>query len=141
MMDLLSNFFQSHETLLIAMGIISIVTFVVTLVLIPWLVIGLPRDYFAESYRVPVIDRRRHPVIKLIILIGKNLLGVLVLLLGMLMLVIPGQGLLTMLISIILLDFPGKYALQRWLIQRKPVLNSMNWLRARRGRPALVFFT
>lgn len=136
----LTSFFQTHETLLFGLGIISIATFVVTLLLIPWIVIRLPLDYFAEPRRVPVIDRRRNSVIKLLVLIGKNSLGLLILLLGIVMLVIPGQGLLTMLIGIILLDFPGKYTLQRWLIQRQPILTSMNWLRIRHGKPALIFF-
>jgi hypothetical protein len=71
-------------------------------------------------------------------LVVKNLLGCLFVVAGLLMLVLPGQGLLSILIGIILLDFPGKYSVERWLISRPPVLHTVNWLRRRAGRPPLV---
>lgn len=60
------------------------------------------------------------------------------LLFGALMLVLPGQGILTILISITLLDFHGKFRLQRWVVSRPGVLDSINWLRKRRGRDPLI---
>jgi hypothetical protein len=48
------------------------------------------------------------------------------------MLLLPGQGVLTILIGIVLLDFPGKYRLERWAVRHRPVYRSINWLR--RGR-------
>lgn len=72
-------------------------------------------------------------------MVGKNLLGLVVLLMGIFMLVLPGQGLLTMLIGVLLLDFPGKYQAERWFIQRGPVLKAVNWLRRRRSKPPLEF--
>ena len=50
---------------------------------------------------------------------------------------IPGQGLLTILIGLILLDFPGKRGLERRLVSRPSVLAAINRLRARFGRPAM----
>lgn len=58
---------------------------------------------------------------------------------GLLLLVIPGQGVLTMVIGLILIDFPGKYHLERGLMQRKHVLKTVNWLCARRQEPPLDF--
>ena len=49
----------------------------------------------------------------------------------MLMLVLPGQGLLTILLGVTLLDFPGKFRMQKWVISRKGVLDSINWIRAK----------
>jgi hypothetical protein len=36
-----------------------------------------------------------------------------------------------------LLDFPGKYRLERWLATRRAVWRSINWLRRRAGREPL----
>jgi hypothetical protein len=51
---------------------------------------------------------------------------------------VPGQGLLTILIGVMLLDFPGKRRLERWLLRRRGVLAAINKVRARYGRPPLV---
>ncbi len=70
-------------------------------------------------------------------LLVKNLLGVAIVLLGIALLVLPGQGLLTILIGVVLIDFPGKYKFQRWLISREPVHKSANWLRKQGGKEPL----
>lgn len=71
------------------------------------------------------------------ILLVKNLLGLVILLMGIAMLFLPGQGLLTMLIGILMLDFPGKFRCERWFVSRRPVLRSINWLRRKSGKPRL----
>jgi hypothetical protein len=71
-------------------------------------------------------------------LIGRNALGYVFIVVGIVMLVIPGQGVLTIVIGIMLLNFPGKYRLERWLVVRRPVLRSINWLRRRSKRNPLV---
>jgi hypothetical protein len=58
-------------------------------------------------------------------------------LMGVAMLVLPGQGVLTIITGLLLLDFPGKYRFERWLVRRGPVLRGVNWLRDRAGRQAL----
>jgi len=135
----LGSFLQDNETLLFALGFISVITFIFSLLFIPWIVVRLPADYFAQSKRASELVRIHNPVISMLLLIAKNMLGLVALLLGILMLVIPGQGLLTIFIGIMLLNFPGKFRLERWLIQRKPVLNSMNWLRIHNGGEELTF--
>ncbi len=68
----------------------------------------------------------------------KNILGTLVILAGIVMLFLPGQGLLAILIGIMLLDFPGKHQLERKLICKPKILTSINRLRKRFGKVALV---
>jgi len=70
----------------------------------------------------------------MVLLIGKNLLGCVIIVAGIVMLVLPGQGILTILAGIMLLDFPGKYRLLRWIVARPQVLRTLNWLRRRAGR-------
>ena len=68
----------------------------------------------------------------------KNTLGALALIMGILMLVLPGQGVLTILIGISLLDFPGKRRLEYWIISQGAVHRTIDRIRARAGRPPLV---
>ena len=57
---------------------------------------------------------------------------------GIAMLVLPGQGILTMLLGFILVDLPGKYRFERWLVTRPLALRSINLLRRRAGHDPLV---
>jgi hypothetical protein len=70
-------------------------------------------------------------------LVVKNVIGAVLLVAGLVMLVVPGQGLLTIAVGLMLVDFPGKFRLERWLATRRPVWKAINWLRARAGREAL----
>lgn len=132
-------FIQTNETLLLLLGAFSVISFFGTLALIPWLVVRLPANYFAKSSRDSIISNRFPLSVRVPLLILKNLFGLLIVLLGIVMLVIPGQGLLTILIGLVLMDFPKKYAFERFLIQRKPVLRSVNWLRERANVDPLRF--
>ncbi len=60
-------------------------------------------------------------------------------LLGIVLLVLPGQGVLTILLGIAVAEFPGKYRLERWVLSRRPVLRAVNGLRRGRRRAPLVF--
>jgi hypothetical protein len=51
---------------------------------------------------------------------------------------VPGQGILTILIGVMLLDFPGKRRLERWLVRRPAVFKGINRIRARFDKPPLV---
>ncbi|MBL4573894.1 MAG: hypothetical protein JKY86_12590, partial [Gammaproteobacteria bacterium] len=114
------------------------VSFLATLIIIPWIVLRIPADYFSKPRRVSLVSRSAHPSLKILVFIVKNLFGVAVMLLGIAMLVLPGQGLLTISIGLVLIDFPRKYRLQRWLISREPVFKSANWLREKGGKKPLI---
>ena len=129
---------QGNEAVLWWLAASSAFTFVASLVVVPWLVVRIPRDYFAPgaTQRLPWADR--HPMVRLAFTIGKNVLGGVFVAGGLLMLVLPGQGILTIVIGITLLDFPGKQGVLRWLVMHPPVLQSLNWLRRRAGRAPLI---
>ncbi len=115
----------------------SVVGFVASLIAIPWILVQLPADYF--DTRVPrrwMIDR--HPVLRTTGLIIKNLAGVVFLLAGIAMLVLPGQGILTILIGVSLIDFPGKHRLEARLVSQRRVLQAINAIRLRFGQSPLV---
>jgi hypothetical protein len=69
--------------------------------------------------------------------IAKNVLGAVLVCVGFIMLFLPGQGLLSMLVGLFLMDFPGKPRVLRALLARPHVLPLINGLRARAGRPPL----
>jgi len=69
--------------------------------------------------------------------IGRNILGWLLILAGIAMLVLPGPGLVVMLVGITLADFPGKRPLQLWILSRRHILGPINRLRKRFGREPL----
>ena len=106
------------------------------LVVVSVLLVRLPATYFRHDRpRDLWVDQR--PLVRWTGLVLKNLLGVLVVSLGALLSMpgVPGPGILTILLGVMLLDFPGKRRLELWLISRRPVLETLNRLRRRYGRP------
>ena len=127
---------RGHATLLWWLGALSIVMFVGTLVVLPLMVARLPADYFTrDQYPTGGHAPARTP--RLLGLVGKNLLGLVLIVAGVAMLVLPGQGILMILIGLMLMDVPGKHALERRLVQQPSVWQAMNWIRAKAHQPAL----
>lgn len=58
---------------------------------------------------------------------------------GMVMIFIPGQGILTILLGLVLMDFPGKHRLIVLIIQHKRVWRALNWIRAKGRRQPFIF--
>ncbi len=130
---------QDHRILLGWLGAASVVTFLATLFIVPWLVVRIPPDYFTHRKRHHQAKHSQHPIIQITMVIAKNILGCFFVVIGFLMLLplVPGQGIMTMLIGVMFLDFPGKYHLERRLVSYGPVFRSINWLRHRTGREPL----
>lgn len=122
----------SLENSLVWIGIFSATTFVLSLLLLPWFLGKIPVDYFTQT---------RDPDAWHVLLqpraILRNLLGLPVLLAGIAMLVLPGQGIVTILIGLGIMNFPGKFSLERWLIKRHGVLAAINWVRRKSHHPPL----
>jgi hypothetical protein len=126
---------QYLELLLLSAGGLSLLGLVGAVVGVPWVVARLPADYFNQSQRAVWREWGGEPWFALLLGGIKNLVGALLALLGVVMLVTPGQGLLTLLVGLLLMNFPGKYRLERWLVGRRGVLTALNWLRRRGGHP------
>jgi hypothetical protein len=120
-------------------ALIFAVTFAGSIGVISFILVKLPPTYFQESHsRAFWIDR--HPSVRWAGLIGKNALGVVLVLLGILMSLpgIPGQGILTILLGIMLLDLPGKRRLESRILKQPRVLEKINRLRHKFSKPPLV---
>jgi len=96
----------------------------------------LPADYFRRDHHA-TRHHKQSAALRLLGLLGKNLLGIVLVCTGVAMLVLPGQGILTILIGLMLINFPGKRALEQRLVQQPTVLRAMNWMRAKAHQPAL----
>ncbi len=128
--------FVSTETL-VTLTVLSIVFFVGSLIAIPFILVRLPADFFDIRVPRPWMEDH-HPVLRLIGHLVKNAVGAIFLFAGFLMLFLPGQGILTMLIGVSMLDFPGKRKLEAKMIGQPAVLNAINGMREKFGKPPLI---
>jgi hypothetical protein len=139
MFDSLSEFFSSLTWRSVLIGaLIFLGSFLFNLAIVSLILVKLPADYFSND------DKKRfasesHPLLRPLMIIGKNMLGVLLVVLGVVLSLpgVPGQGLLTILLGIMLLDFPGKDRLERKLLSKPSIVNTINRLRGRFGKPPL----
>lgn len=122
---------QWQPLMLLASGA-SLLLMLATLVAVPLVVTRLPADYFSRDTRRE--PRGQRPAwLALLLAPAKNAVGFVLVIFGIIMLVTPGQGLLTLLVGLLLMNFPGKFRLERWLVSRPGVLAALNWLRRRTG--------
>ena len=128
-----------HKVLMTCLGILSVLTFFGSVLAVPFFVARIPADYFLEDRPRTEALQGRHPIIRWLFLIGKNLLGLLLIVGGLSMLVLPGQGVLTLVIGMTLINFPGKRDVERWILKRPSVEKVVNWIRRRAGRDPLRF--
>lgn len=111
-----------------ALGI-SLVSFIASILLLPVVCLLLPADHFIDSARPS-----RPPLLTILIWLLRNLAALVLLILGILMLVLPGQGLLTIFLAIACSDVPGKQRLERALMRHPPIYKAANWIRKRYHR-------
>lgn len=119
--------------------LIFAVTFSINLAIVSFILVKIPANYFQASHSRE-LWKSRSPAVRLIGVIVKNALGVLLVALGILLSLpgVPGQGLLTILLGIMLLDFPGRRKLENKLLSRPQVHNTINKLRHKFGKPPLI---
>jgi len=129
-----------NESIFWVIGVASVVVFFASLLVMPLLLARIPADYFAHEQRPPSRWAHHKSALRLAILIIRNCLGLTVILAGVAMLMLPGQGLLTIVAGLVIMDFPGKYAFERWLVRKRLVYNPINWIRRKRGVAPLRVF-
>ncbi len=122
-----------NEEIIIYGSLASVFVFIITILFIPLIIIRIPRNYFrhelppkSEKWEIPNYT-------KYIFLFFKNIIGILIFFSGVIMLFTPGQGLLTILIGLSLINFPGKRKLERKLISQKLIFKMINKIRKKSG--------
>ena len=138
MFSTLNQWIGENQMLLTGIGISSLLLSIASLILLPWLVAQIPYDYFAHDRREPTKWKELHPLFRFTVLLLKNIVGFILLLAGVAMLVLPGQGLLSILMGLVLMDYPGKFRFERRIVSRPKLLQFINWLRRKQKQPPLV---
>jgi len=131
------EFLQDNDALLWWLGIGSVLTFVGSIILVPILIVGIPADYLLEADQRRARRKELHPVLRMVGIVMKNALGLVLIVAGLAMLALPGQGLITLLLGLGLLNFPGKRRLLRKILGNKRIHGAINRMREKRGKPPL----
>ena len=133
----MADWWNANQTLLWWVLSTSAVMFVGGLILMPILLVRMGSDHFLRRRPPGESWRGRHPVFRLLFLGAKNTVGLILLLAGLAMLVLPGEGLSTILVDISLLNLPGKRRRELRIVRQPAVRHVINWIRSKAGRPAL----
>jgi hypothetical protein len=123
----------------VAVGVaLFVISLAVSFAAIGLVMVKVPPHYFSSRH-----DRDFLPgspwLVRWGATIAKNIAGVLLILLGIVLSLpgVPGQGILTILLGLIFLDIPGKRPLEARIIKRPAVLSAINRLRAKYNKPPL----
>lgn len=139
-MDWLLSYWEALTWTRILFGVgVFLLSLAVSFGAIVIVMVKIPENYFSTHYVQDFMPNSSW-MVRWGAVIGKNLLGVFLILLGLALSLpgVPGQGVLTILLGLIMLDIPGKRPLEARIIKRPKVLNAINNLRARFDKPPLV---
>jgi hypothetical protein len=111
---------------------------VASLLVLRVLLVRIPPDYFVRH--VPAFPGMRHPVLEATLVVLKNILGAVLVIFGLIMSLpgVVGQGVLTILAGLSLMNFPGKRRLLRAIVGQPLILSGINAIRHRAGQPGLI---
>ncbi len=137
LIDSIFNWFSERPQVLVWLGGSSLLIFTFSLLGISWLVAQIPENYFLHETRHPSLWKVKTPILRLMILVIKNVLGAFLIIGGLMMLVLPGQGLLTIVTGFLFVDYPGKFKLERKMVSYPAILNSLNWIRSKSNKAPL----
>lgn len=118
--------------------LVSVLLAFVSVVMMVVAITKMSPDYFVSRKPPSESWRGRHPLLSIFFKVLKSLTGLTLLISGIAMLVLPGQGVLTILVGISLLDFPGKRKMERYMVQRRHVLKTINWIRAKAKQAPVI---
>ncbi len=109
-----------------------IFSFAISAIAVGIVMVKIPANYFSSHYTQDFMPGKPW-LVRWSAVILKNLLGIFLILLGIVLSLpgVPGQGILTILLGLIMMDIPGKRPLEARIIKRPKVLSAVNSLRAR----------
>jgi hypothetical protein len=138
MISWLTNYWDSltWSSILVSAGLFM-VSVLISFVALAIAAIKIPRNYFSSHYRQDFLPDSSW-IVRWGATIGKNLLGVVLIAFGIVLTLIPGPGIITILIGLIMLDIPGKRPLEFRIVKLPKVLSSINKLRKKFGKDPLI---
>lgn len=138
-MEWISSIWASITLGKVLLGIGTFIfSFTISALAVGIVMVKIPAAYFSSHYTQDFMPGKPW-LFRWSAVILKNLLGVFLILLGIVLSLpgVPGQGVLTILLGLIMMDIPGKRPLEARIIKRPSVLSAVNGLRARYGKPPL----
>ena len=127
---------DDYKSIIFWLGLLSFLIFIFSLVTIKWLVALIPSDYFVSKKDTKF--KSEYPIIWLISMIIKNIIGYVLIIGGILMLLLPGQGLFTIFIGLMMSNYPGKYYIEKKIIAIPSILKTINWLRKQSDKEPII---
>ena len=121
------------------LGLSSFVILVISAFSIGFFIKKIPYDYFLNDKRGISDYKNKNPFFWIIAILLKNIVGYCLIIGCILMLVLPGQGMLTILVGLMLSDYPGKFKLEKRIIKTKLILKTINWYRTKSNIPPIIF--
>lgn len=130
-----SNRKSDDMQIALAFTLVSVVSLLVGLVMLPVAVVRIDADHFVrepgeERWRSRSTRERAWAIVRTVV-------GGILVLAGVVLLLIPGQGVLTIVAGLLVAEYPGKYRVERAIVRRPAVLLALNRIRCRFGRETL----
>ena len=139
-MEWLSDIWASMTAGRIALGVgLFVLSLGLSFGAIALVMVKIPANYFSSHYVQDFLPGSPW-IVRWGAVIAKNIFGVFLIALGIILSLpgVPGQGILTILLGLIMLDIPGKRPLEAWIIKRPSVLSAVNKFRAKYNKPPLL---
>ncbi|MEW6126619.1 MAG: hypothetical protein AB1757_06225 [Acidobacteriota bacterium] len=139
MLNYLTDFYNSLTWSKVLIGFaLFLATFTLSLAMVSFVLVKIPPTYFHPTHNREFMVGKPW-LVRWGGLILKNIAGVLLVAIGIILSLpgVPGQGILTILLGLVMIDIPGKRPMETRIVRRPAVLSSINKLRARFGKPPL----
>ena len=137
-LNFITKWLATNSSILIGIGGLSLLILIFSIIGLGWFISQIPEDYFIHEKRQADNWDKYSSKTRIVIIILKNFIGIAMLISGLLLLILPGQGLLTMIIGLLLIDYPRKFQLEQKIISIPSVFRSLNWFRAKARKPNLL---
>ena len=139
-MEFLSDFWANLTAGKVALGVgLFLLSLGFSFAAIAIVMVKIPANYFSSHYVQDFLPGSPW-IIRWGVVVAKNVFGIFLIVLGIILSLpgVPGQGFLTILLGLIMLDIPGKRPLEAWIIKKPSVLSAVNRFRARYKKPPLI---
>ena len=127
-LNFLYAWLENNSYIFFYAGIVSIFIFVFSMFGLRLFIIAIPSDYFINKKRVSAL-KNRSILLWIIYIAFKNIIGYIFIIMGLAALVLPGQGILMILVGLMMSDYPKKFDLEKKIITIKAVRKGINWIR------------
>ena len=126
-----SDWISDYNQIIQCAGIVSVFLFFLSLFLLRYVILRLPEDYFIKVSSISKSNSKS--LKKIIVRIAKNALGFLLTICGIILLFTPGQGMITILIGLCLIDLAIVNQFKKKIINNSKVQKALNWIRTKKS--------